>query len=307
MAISSALVCVSYGPDIERVRLQLDSLAALNQRTPPYYLVVPRRDIQAFGELGDASPLDVRVICEDDLLPWWVVQLPWSNRWRLSLAGVPLRGWVVQQLCKLNLDKCVQEELLIILDSDVFFLKPLALEQYIDGDRVRLLAVPGRGQSKDHYDWHRTAARLLGLRPRDHFGFGYIGNVVTWRRSTLQALHRHLDRRHLAGWAVAVANNRTISEYILYGIFADNVAKDRGLHFQDHENDVLEYWTQQPLDAAALQAFFDGVEDKHRAVMITSKAGIQPSQYRAHAERLWSASRHSTPAAHQGEGQAERY
>jgi hypothetical protein len=133
-----------------------------------------------------------------------------------------VRGWIMQQLTKLSASAATQAEHLVFVDSDLVFLRPLDADSILRGDRLRLHRVPGDGNRGRHLRWHHRAARLLGETPR-YFGSDYIGQLVTWRRSRLVDLQRHVETVQGRPWQECVAVSLEFSEYILYGVFCEAV------------------------------------------------------------------------------------
>lgn len=285
--LSAAIIIASYGPDFERCQLLVESVDKFLKDEIPMYIIVPSKDVNLFEGLNKSGR--VRVINENSLLPWWVIRLPFSKKWRLSLCTIPLRGWVIQQMCKLNISAFSNEDYYIILDSDNVFVRPWSVTDFVNQEQqVRLLSVPGRGRNiPSHYPWHRVSGKLLGLEQKDYFGCGYIGNIVTWRRDTLLKLQEHLKRKNFGGWQRAVAKNMTISEYILYGIYSEHVLKENSGHYGEAQNIVHEYWTEKNLSDDEINGFLAKMEPHHIAAMITAKAGISVERYEKIIRKLW--------------------
>lgn len=282
---SFALITPSFSGDFERCKLLVESVArCVVPAQTPYYLIVPAKDVPLFATLNSFRP--VTLIPEESLLPWHIFRTPFSRKWRLNLFGLPVRGWMVQQICKLAIAENIREEVMVIVDSDICFVRGLDLNRFVRDDRIRLLSVPGRGNEPAHYPWHRVAARLLGLPARDYFGNGYIGNVVTWRRDVVLQLIQQLKKRSRF-WKQVILNQMTFSEYILYGAFAEFVLQDHSGHYKETNKEVKEYWTAKPLTDDELARFFDEVQDCF-AIMITAKAGMPIQRYRSMIEKLWS-------------------
>ncbi|HZG38709.1 MAG TPA: DUF6492 family protein [Nodosilinea sp.] len=131
---------------------------------------------------------------------------------------------------------------------------------------------------------YAAAYRLLGLqgyrsgvaRPN------YIGNLISWRQSNVTALRDRLE--HLWGqpWLETLARSKTLSEYILYGVFVDQVLGNTAGHFYDWSPLCHEYWESDPLDDRQLAQFFAAIQPSHLAVMVSAKARMDPSRYRHH-------------------------
>jgi len=121
--------------------------------------------------------------------------LPLARKMWLSPDGWPVRGWIMQQITKLSASFAVNTELILFADSDLKFIRFLNDALFYRDELLRLHRVPGALHDRVHRDWHRGAAQLLGSKSRD-FGSDYVGQLITWRRSNLQALHRHLELIH---------------------------------------------------------------------------------------------------------------
>lgn len=288
-----ALISPSFRGDFERCKLLLESIVNCVEPKVNYYLIVPSSDVELFNTLQSIYP--VTVIPEETLLPWYIFKTPFSKKWRLNLFGLPIRGWMIQQICKLNITKVVEEDIYVILDSDICFVNKLDLTSFEKDDKVRLLSFSGKANSPSHHPWHRLAGKLLGLEPKDYFGSGYIGNVVTWRKDTLVKLHQHLRKQNGRFWLLKILNQITVSEYILYGVFCEFILKENSGHFKEEHNLAKEYWTPKSLTDEQLSEFFDTFDhDTQQAIMITAKAGIPIERYRHHIEAKWKALQQDT-------------
>lgn len=282
---TAALITLSYDGDFDRCRLLVESVRRCCREQLPYYLIVPSRDVAKFQTLASLYPLTI--LPEESLLPRYVIRTPFSKKWRLNLLGLPTRGWIVQQLCKLKVATKIPEELMIIVDSDNAFVRPFSTADFLREDKVRLLSIPNRGNMPSHYPWHRNAAWLLGLERRDYFGNGYIGNIVTWRKSQVLALIQHLKRRFIC-WQWVILNQLTFSEYILYGVFCEWIQREQSGHYQETDKQVHEYWDETDLTQAQLESFFREVDPaKHLAIMVSAKSGIAVPRYQALLEAKW--------------------
>jgi hypothetical protein len=84
-----------------------------------------------------------------------------------------------------------------------------------------------------HRRWHSRAGTLLG-EDCDYFGSDYVGQLISWRRSNLEALHDHIESVQDRPWYEAVSRSLDISEYILYGSFVEHVlGQEQHGHFYE--------------------------------------------------------------------------
>ena len=273
-----ALITTSFRRDLERCRMLCESVDRFVHAGIPHYLLVDRRDVRLFEPLGDSRR---RIIVVEDMLPRWLRRAPWSKRWWLSARTLPVRNWILQQIVKLSVCDHVDADAYAFVDSDVAFIRPFEVTHVLRGGNVRLFRVPESGRGRRHLKWHRAAARLLGLPPRDYFGSDYIGNIITWRRDVLRQLQAHLAGRRWGGWQPRLCNTLDLSEYILYGIFAEfTLGTDAAGHYVE-DQDLCHCSWHYPLNTQAeADAFADRVGPGHRAVLIQSNLGWDAARCR---------------------------
>ncbi|MFQ4139560.1 DUF6492 family protein [Nodosilinea sp. PGN35] len=283
-AASLALATLSYGPDYPRCQLLVESVRQLSQAPVQHYIIVDQRDYSMFKALANPS---TEILTVESLLPSWIRRVPLVNRAWLSCKTLPIRNWVLQQLVKLSFARCASETITVFVDSDVAFIRPFDLTPWARQDQTRLFRVP-EFYSADFEPLYRAAYRLLGL---EGYRYGmarpnYIGNLISWQQSNVVALCDRLEQVGGRPWLETLARSKTLSEYILYGVFVDQVLGEAAGHSYDWSPLCHEYWRPQPLDARQLAEFFAAARPEHIAVMISAKAGIAPDRYRSYLERL---------------------
>lgn len=266
-----ALFTKSYAGDLA---LCTRLCASIDRTMPglPHYLVVDRVDRPLFAPLVRGA----RVLVESEAhLPGlWQTQLFGRRLW-LSAAGPPVRGWIQQQLAKLAVVATLPETAVVMVDSDVEFLRPLDPAALLREGRTRLYRAPGAGQGPGHRAWHRVAARVLGLPATDYFGADYIANAVTWRPEVVRALLARIAAVTHLPWRVALTWRWRFSEYILYGVFAEHVAgPHRDLLFPDTADLCHSSWHYDLGTPAGRAAFLGGLAPQHAAVLLQSNLGL---------------------------------
>lgn len=268
---SHALVTPSFRGDLQRCRLLIESVDRWVAADVPHYVVVDRRDVELFKPLLTARS---KLVVVEEILPWWIMRIPGVRRFWLSLRSAPLRNWMLQQIVKLSMANVVSEDVLLFVDSDVFFVAPFDPSLQIVEGRVPLFMETGQKDLLSFNDrWHGVAARLLGLPVKTGYDTNFIGNVIVWRRDVaLRMLARIADTagRH---WLLAVARQLVLSEYIVYGLYASEV---EGLaaagHVATAEAQTYCYWETTPLSPAELETLRSALEPRHHSVMISAKS-----------------------------------
>ncbi|HSM81009.1 MAG TPA: DUF6492 family protein [Nodosilinea sp.] len=279
-----ALATPSYGPDYDRCKLLVNSVQALSQSPVRHYVIVDQREYRLFRSL--ASPT-TEILTVESLLPPWIFRLPLVGKAWFSLKTPPIRNWVLQQLVKIALAKSIPEAATVFVDSDVAFIRPFDLTQFVRQGKTRLFRVPAY-ENPDFDPLYRAAYQFLGLSG-DGCGWprpNYIGNLITWRRDHTIAMCDRIEQVSGRPWLETLAGAKTLSEYILYGVFVDHLLKESSGHYYDWAPLCNEYWLPQPLDDRQLADFFAATQPENIAIMISAKAGIAPSRYAHHLDGL---------------------
>lgn len=260
--------------------------ASIDQHVDPsidHVLVVPRRDVPLFASLTNERR---RIQPEEDLLPRSFLRLPlpkqirlgpWFHKRLRTLWLTPhglVRGWMLQQILKLSATDITPRDIFVFADSDTVFVRPFSMTDLIVDGKVRLYSNPGVCEgSPTHRRWHAEAARLLGLPHCDYFGADYIGTGITWTRDTLLGLQAHLARQVGGPWQKAICRSSTVSEYILYGVFAEHVLGARSPH-QCTAEEWTYGWGFDHHQPDALEQFVSGLEPHHRIALIQSTEAL---------------------------------
>ena len=274
-----AIVTPSYRNDFA---LAVDLCRSVDQFFDGDYehiLIVPRRDEAMFSSLKSARR---RVVTQQSVLnPQGFVHIPVPTRIRIPpfidlkfrqqwwCKGVGrISGWVTQQLIKLSASQLTDAELLLFMDSDVMLFRPLGIRRLLTQGRINLHRAAMRGELNEHQQWHRCARQILGIEDPSAPPFNYIGQLVTWDRANLIGLQAHIARVSGESWQQALARKRNFAEYILYGVFCDEVLGDRSRHALWSSDLTHSVWTETTrLNANAV---LEGLEDRHVALHIQS-------------------------------------
>ena len=108
---------------------------------------------------------------------------------------------------------------------------------------------------------------------------GYIGQIMTWRRDNLLKLYQHIEVVSGRGWIETVCSAWNLSEYVIYGVFVDQILKEPIGHYYDSGRICHEYWFTDEMSDAELEKFFIENLPQDIAVMISAKANISVQKY----------------------------
>lgn len=270
--LTYAIITPSYALDFERCRLLVESVRARVAPDIAHYVIVDRRDERLFQALRGPR---THVVVKQSILPWWLHQVPSSSRWWLSLKGLPVRGWIIQQIVKLSVDAVTQADVCIFMDSDTLLIKPFDPRAAERAGQVPLFRE--RLPAEDHHNtlWHAAAGRLLGLPREQDPRASYVTQAVTWRRSNVIALQRHIARTTGRGWVESLCSLPTMSEYVVYGVFCERLLRERSGHYLDGTITTLNYWDTTRLEERDLAALRARLRPEHVGVMISAKSSTE--------------------------------
>jgi hypothetical protein len=280
--LTFAFITPSYAPDFQRCKLLCWSIKQFVDVPIKHYIVVDQKDFNLFQQLADANTI---ILTKEEILPSWIKRIPFfdkKNVW-LNLKGYKsgnwlVRGWLIQQMIKLAAAQYVEQEVLIFLDSDVAFIDSFNIYTLTKQDKVRLFRVDHATNmdSGVGVKWKETAKKLLNLPLENHYYDFYVSQIVTWRRSTLLQLYKCIETNFQRNWLEVLTDVKDLSEYVLYGVFANYVMGQQSGHYDDHLEKVCWcYWEERPMPEQELKEFFQAARSSgHKAVMISAKSSM---------------------------------
>jgi hypothetical protein len=281
MTPSLAFVTPSYPPDLARCELLVESLDRFGPAFN-HYIIVDRADMAAFAHLASARTI---LIEAERVIDSRFIRIPWKGSSWYNWRALPMRGWISQQVYKLAAVKVVPEDILVMTDSDTSFVRPFTVENFLIDGKTGLLDVDYCAGMVP--TWTRVATKLLGLSAEPTLR-GHVGNLIAWRREHVLGLHAHIEHATGLPWQIAIARQRTFSEYILYGCYIrDVVGYGASHHAPSIRALVKQPWDHDLSTQAGMKTYFDVIEPDNIAVMIHSKDGLPVSAARPYFEALF--------------------
>ncbi len=264
-----ALVTPSHALDFERCRILVESIRRSAAEGIDHYMVVDRRDEQLFGVLRSRR---THLVVKQDILPPWLYQIPFRPKWWLNLKGLPVRGWIIQQLVKLSIDAITDADVCVFLDSDTIVTRRFDPRGAEREGKVPLFKEILPAELGHNNRWHAAAGRLLGLAPRRTYLTSYVSIPLTWRRENVIKLHRHIEHTTGRGWVESLCGLGTLSECVLYGRFCAEILREQSGHYFDDTVQMLSYWGTTPLDDAGLRVMRAGMRAEHVCAMVSARS-----------------------------------
>jgi hypothetical protein len=275
-----AIVTPSYAADHARCKLLCESLDAMADSPFRHYILVADHDLPLFAPL--AGPRRV-VIPDADLLPRWMraIRRPFDKLGRHVWISTdirkqirPLSGWHVQQLRKLAAARLVDEDVIVMADSDSVFIRPFGASSFMRDGAVRLYRKPAAitgmlPENPTHGQWTRLAASVLGLPEPTFPADDFINNLVSWRKDHALAASRRIAEVGGAPTELVLGRAATLSEYQIYGAYARGVADMAG-HFASADALSHTYWDGGAMDQRGLDRFMAELSPHQIALCVQS-------------------------------------
>ena len=268
-----AVLTPSYAPDFELCRDLNRSVLEWTPADVRHHIVVPARDREMFGSLKGSR---TEVWTVDCFVPRRMLAVPRANMWlNVRRLFPPVRGWVMQQAVKLRAAAEIGPDVLVLADSDVLLVRPVAIDTVAKGGRVHFYRSPGAVDNglPRHLIWHRVARRLLGLPPAGPPPLtDYVSAFNVWDRSIVAALHARIEQVTGRPWLDAIASQLHVSEFVLYGVFVEHVLGSSARVIPTDSTLCHSYWDPAPLAGPAARHFVRALPPDDVAVMISAKS-----------------------------------
>lgn len=266
-----AVITPSYGPDAELFAELHRSVLRHTSESTVHHVIVPPADRALFAAYEGAR---CRVWTYPELLPRRYVRAPRTALWvNTRRPWPPVRGWVMQQTLKIAAAGVADATVVLMADSDVALVRTTTAERFSADGRLRLFRMDQAitADMERHVIWHRVARELLGLPPAPEPPLpDYISPLNFWDPEIVRAMQRRIEEVTGRDWMDAFNARLHISEFILYGVFVDEV-----LGVPRPPSDVSichNTWERTPLDHDGALAFADRLSPEAIAVMISAKS-----------------------------------
>lgn len=227
----------SYAGDLDRFVLLRQSVKRFARCPVQHVVAVPRRDVAAFRRAAEGE--DCRVVAQEDFVEPYFYAPAWSRylqqalgerTWRLRqsrFGGRP--GWIVQQIVKLSAPEVFADGEVCLVDSDLVFIRDFDRRDFLPASGARvLLRMEPEGAAGRHPHYMRKSRELLKLPAagEDHHFMAY---PAIWYMDWVRALRNELVQRHQKPWQKVLYDAGFFSEYLLYGVYLDEIVRPEGL------------------------------------------------------------------------------
>jgi hypothetical protein len=281
LTVELDVITPSYAPDFELCR---DLNASVLRHGGPegrHTIIVPPRDLALFAPLqGERTS----VRSTSDYLRG-LYRLPrnlWFNPHR---PWVPVRGWIAQQVVKLEAAARSTAAMVVMVDSDIVFVRDFGPDTFRAADGApEFYRCDGAIDDTlpRHVIWHAVARRLLGLEPRSGLPLDdYVCCPCGWEPAVVRSMLAEVEARAGASWQRVVAAQLHFSEMILYGVYVDARLPADGARRVVADMRCHRHYDEVPLDESDLREFLAGIRPVDHSVMISAKSGTALAARRA--------------------------
>ncbi len=267
------VITPSYAPDFELCRDLNESVRRHGADRVRHTIIVPPRDLELFAPLeGERS--SVRSV--DEYLSG-LIRMPRNYWFNPHRPLVPVRGWIAQQIVKLEAAARSQSDMVVMVDSDIVFVRDFGAETFRAANGTpEFYRCEGAIDERlpRHIIWHSVARRMLGLGENPSLPLAdYVCCPCGWEPMVVRSLLAEVERHGRARWQRIVGAQLHFSEMILYGVYVDHSRSDADARTIVSDMHCHRHYDEIPLDESGLRAFLAEIRPIDHSVMISAKSG----------------------------------
>ncbi len=226
-----AIVTQSYKNDYRECKLLCESIDRFASEIS-HFIFVNDEDADMFADLNYGKHI---VYKKSVILPKYLIRLPWKimgHHFHVSPFTIPVREWIIQQICKLGVFEVIGKEFDVTLniDSETVLMKPFRIDELYKDGKWLMYRVPNINEPS-HDDYCNAAYNLLKYTGKidDINKWNYMNTPVAFVRENIETLLKTIGNGYIGGWKRHLCNTYRFSEYYTYAIFTEHY-----LHLKNH-------------------------------------------------------------------------
>ncbi|MBD5321859.1 MAG: hypothetical protein HDS01_03690 [Bacteroides sp.] len=237
-----AIVTQSYRKDMRECELLCESIQRFAPPHIPHYIFVNDEDYDLFRANPRLNGSEIRR--KGEVLPWYMFRFPMrilGHHYHLSPFTIPVREWIIQQICKLGVFDVLPDDIDTVMhvDSECVFLRPFDEDSVSrirpDGGRDWVLYKRIWEDEPSHDEYMSVARRLLPI-PADNKidGYTYMAQPTIMVKENVRDMLRHISASSLSGdWRLKLSNTYRFSEFYLYCLYSEYALNMRNHYLTD--------------------------------------------------------------------------
>jgi hypothetical protein len=238
-----------------------------------HHVLVPSWDKHLFTEYEGPR---CRVWIRSEILPRHYVRVPFTDMYaNVRKPWPPLRGWVMQQTAKIATAAQIEADVVLVADSDVVLVRPTRADRFMANGQLCLYRIDNgvSEQMRRHVIWHQVARDMLGLPASPPPPLpDFVTPLNFWDPAIVRAMQERVTEVTGQSWLDAFNSQRHVSEFILYGVFVEEVLSANAPGPPVDNTIVHNYYERVPLDHDGAMAFVDKLPSDAIAMMISAKS-----------------------------------
>ncbi|MDE6191878.1 MAG: hypothetical protein K2G47_09720 [Muribaculum sp.] len=226
-----AIVTQSYRGDFNECKLLCESIDRYVDKSIAHYIFVNDEDYMLFND-GSISNRHI-IKKKSAVLPKYWFNFPLKilgHKYYISPVTIPVREWIIQQICKLGAFDAIGDSVdaIINIDSETVFMRPFDINDIynIKTGKYLFFKEPFR-EEPCHEEYCFTSKKILNLSVGiDKLQqFCYMSHPIIFVRDNINKLLCAIKNNgtFFNNWKNILGNTYRFSEYYLYGIFSDYV------------------------------------------------------------------------------------
>lgn len=271
------LTC-SMKKDIELFELLARSFDECAGKEVRHMVVVPRREIHLFRRFSSPQR---DILAQEDVIPFRIFKLPGflkhlepiASGFRRPLYISPelkiIRGWILQQIIKIEVSRKFNGKAIVHTDSDVFFFRDITPESFLKSESPRFFRVEGKTSNPMHSIWMEACSRILGVNVPSDYHAHYVENCVVWNPSLVRDMVERIERNHKDKWYNVILREKTLSEYYIYGVHSD-LCVGRNPKTETGTSITKSYWPPKDKEEFDLDGLYRGLKSEQKAFAVQS-------------------------------------
>jgi hypothetical protein len=281
-----AVLTPSFAGDAEIFADLHRSVLEFTPEDTVHHVFVPERDKHLFARFEGPR---CRLLTSRELLPARYVRIGKGDSYvNLRAPWPPVRRWVMQQAIKMAAAAQIDADVVVIADSDVVLVRSITLDRFLVGDQRLLFRTDdGVHAGMDrHVIWHRVSRELVGLPPEERLPLpDYVSSFNFWDPATVRAMLARITESTGKDWLDAFTSQLHISEFMLYGVYVDEVQHASGPRLPGDTSICHNDWRRTPMSLEDALAFAEELRPEAVAMMISAKSNTPVDIRRAAIER----------------------